>query len=235
MTLLQDSAPFSHMESDGSFNGILPDLLKRIEGLSGLKFTFVPVHSQTEALQAICDGKADIIGRLATDVFFAERNNLRLTRPYIDMPMTQIVHTGTSDIHKIVLQEASLKDIVAAGGADDSVQYKACADMERCFDTLANGQVDAMKEEFEYTILLDLQNNNRPYIRTREGIGKLLPSHSKSDITWVLATDMEMFEPSGENRISQNTMLDAITRNLQHADDISADEFANDFYDDDCA
>jgi len=144
VTLLQDSAPFSHMESDGSFNGILPDLLKRIEGLSGLKFTFVPVHSQTEALQAICDGKADIIGRLATDVFFAERNNLRLTRPYIDMPMTQIVHTGTSDIHKIVLQEASLKDIVAAGGADDSVQYKACADMERCFDTLANGQVDAM-------------------------------------------------------------------------------------------
>lgn len=95
--------------------------------------------------------------------------------------------------------------------------------VQDCHDEKTNEEIihRFMKEEFEYTILLDLQNNNRPYIRTREGIGKLLPSHSKSDITWVLATDMEMFEPSGENRISQNTMLDAITRNLQHAESYS--------------
>jgi hypothetical protein len=35
---------------------------------------------------------------------------------------------------------------------------------------------------------------NRPHIRTREGIGNCCRRTGRSDSTWVLATDMEMFD-----------------------------------------
>jgi ABC-type amino acid transport substrate-binding protein len=82
--------PFSHLHDDGMLHGIIMDLFAHLGKTSGLKFTFVTVASQQEALDAIKNGKADMIGRILANSFFAHQHNLRLTTPYAKLTLVQL-------------------------------------------------------------------------------------------------------------------------------------------------
>ena len=108
----RDAMPFSHRHADGQIHGILIDLFAHLGKISGLKFTFVPVASQQEALEAIKDGKADMMGRILANSFFAHRHNLRLTTPYAKLTLVQLSRRDKADIQTVDLQEPALTELV---------------------------------------------------------------------------------------------------------------------------
>ncbi len=67
---------------DGQHDGMIPDVLKKVEEFSGLKFEFVYADSYSDSLDLVKKGKADMLGSfLGTDNEGA-RMNLAVTKPY---------------------------------------------------------------------------------------------------------------------------------------------------------
>ena len=61
---------------------MIPDVLKKVEEFSGLKFEFVYADSYSDSLDLVKKGKADMLGSfLGTDNEGA-RMNLAVTKPY---------------------------------------------------------------------------------------------------------------------------------------------------------
>ena len=69
-------------EDDGQHDGMIPDVLKRVEEFCGLQFEFVHTNNYSEALEMLYQGKADMIGSfLGTDNEGAQME-LAVTKPY---------------------------------------------------------------------------------------------------------------------------------------------------------
>lgn len=146
VALMRHALPFSEQESDGSFTGALPELFIRITQISGLKFEFIPVSSQEEALQAIKDKKADLLGRIADNIFFAEDHDLRLTTHYADITLVQLHKRKKKEIRTIALQEPALQEILKLNTPTRNtntppVTYVLIPDF---LNALADGKVDAV-------------------------------------------------------------------------------------------
>jgi signal transduction histidine kinase/ABC-type amino acid transport substrate-binding protein/CheY-like chemotaxis protein len=112
VAVLKDATPFSHLHADGMLHGIIMDLFSYLGKTSGLKFTFVTVASQQEALDAIKNGKADMIGRILDNSFFAHQHNLRLTTPYAKLTLVQLSRRDKENIQTVDLQEPALAELV---------------------------------------------------------------------------------------------------------------------------
>ncbi len=112
VTILRDALPFSHLHTDGTLHGILPDLYHYLSVTSGLKFTFVPVASPQEALDAVKNGRADMVGRILANSFFAHRNNLRLTTPFTKLTLVQLSRRDKDMVKTVALQEPALTEMV---------------------------------------------------------------------------------------------------------------------------
>ena len=144
VALIRNAAPFSSWK-EGKFSGIIPDVLQRVAELSGLSFAFLPVDSQEEAIQAVHEGRADMVGRLANNVFFARRYDLRLTTPYMYMPMMQVRHKNTDTVRTVAVQGiAQLDQVQANKKYSENIQMQVYPDVQQCFDALTAGTVDAM-------------------------------------------------------------------------------------------
>ena len=158
ITFLRQAAPYSYVDEGGAYQGVLPKLLARISSLSGLKFTYVVVENPAEALKAVQEGRADVVGRITNNLFFAKQQHLRLTTPYTYLPLVQITKPATQTVHKVGMQEHCQMDLiqdqecvdkkVRPGGnkvPDElSKQYLLYATAEKMFRALSDGSVDAL-------------------------------------------------------------------------------------------
>ncbi|MEE0203066.1 MAG: transporter substrate-binding domain-containing protein [Muricomes sp.] len=69
-------------DDDGQHDGMIPDVLKKVEEFTGLKFEFVYADSYRDSLDLVKQGKADMLGSfLGTDNEGAQMN-LAVTKPY---------------------------------------------------------------------------------------------------------------------------------------------------------
>ena len=112
VTFLRQAQPFSFLDSNGREQGVLIKLLAKISELSGLKFTYVEVDNPDEAGKAVKEGRADIVGRITNNLFYAKQKQLRLTTPYTNIPMVEVSKPGTQQIHKIGMIEHCQLDTI---------------------------------------------------------------------------------------------------------------------------
>lgn len=158
ITFLRQAAPFSYIDENGQYQGLLPKLLERITSLSGLKFTYVPVDNPERALKAVQDGEADVIGRITNNLFFAKEQHLRLTTPYTYLPLVQVTLPGTRAVKTVGMQEHCQMDTIqdrdCSGKDTPSSQLVTPAGQRKkfqlyptaaaCFEALGSGSIDAV-------------------------------------------------------------------------------------------
>lgn len=152
VTFLKQAPPFSYLDSDGKEQGVLIKLLARLTELSGLKFSLVEVNNPEAAIKAVHEGRADIVGRITNNLFFAKQKQLRLTTPYTNIPLVQVSKEDTKVIHKIGMQEHCQMDTIhdqeclgqsqdGNNATSDIELFPTAADM---FAALVNGKIDAI-------------------------------------------------------------------------------------------
>lgn len=95
VSICDEGAPFSDWENDEA-RGAVPAFLKRISERTGLQFTFVKVDSRTEELQLLHEGKIDMIGNLAWNLYYAEKHDIRLTTSYAVASLSGIMRESSS-------------------------------------------------------------------------------------------------------------------------------------------
>ena len=140
VALLADTPPLSYTR-DGAFCGIAPRILARVADLTGLSFQFVPYASRAEAIAAIHEGRADLLGATFLDLIRSHAEGLRLTAPYYSGSAALLARTERKDAH-IATSDGTLAYLPPERKADpDLVVYDYASAAIRAF---ADGQVDAV-------------------------------------------------------------------------------------------
>ena len=140
-----DNAPFSFLDGRGRLTGAIPDLYRHISELSGLKFEFVTESSMRNAMEAVENGKADVLGKVTDNNELAAAFKLRLTNEYMSMTMTRVSLKKTRKIWKIGLPDSlasiyETRSDLYGGPAADVVHYP---NNTVAFNALQRGEVDA--------------------------------------------------------------------------------------------
>lgn len=77
--------PLMCLENDDSHNGLVPDILSKIEEYSGLKFQYLYCESYEEALSMVQNGGADLLGFYLGNEEEASENGLALTPTFAEL------------------------------------------------------------------------------------------------------------------------------------------------------
>ena len=143
VAIQDDNAPFSYKNSKGDFVGVIPHLYKKISKLSGLKFSYVSANSMLSAMQMVEEGKADVVAKITDDSVTANDYNIRMTKSYMSMTITQVSRKTTTEI-KTIGVPTSLKSVYSSeNNVIKGVTVKYYANNKKCFNAMKHGLVDA--------------------------------------------------------------------------------------------
>ena len=81
---------------DGDHEGIIPDILERIAGFSGLTFEYVLTDSYGEALALVRTGQAEMLGVYLDGEYESVSDGLALTKSYIELPNVIVRNSAVS-------------------------------------------------------------------------------------------------------------------------------------------
>ena len=70
---------------DGMHDGIIPDVLEKVEEYSGLKFTYKHADSYDDALEMVSNGEADMLGAFLGSAEEGAQVELALTKEYVTL------------------------------------------------------------------------------------------------------------------------------------------------------
>lgn len=133
--------PFYCIDSkDSNHEGIIPELLERIERLYDLEFSFVCVDSYAQALELVKQGAADMAGFYFTDVAEEMQNELVQTQSYASLNDLVVRNKSVTypgeGLTCGILEGRHLPSYASAS----SVKYYAT--IEEVVDAVNNGEVD---------------------------------------------------------------------------------------------
>ena len=130
--------PISYKDKEA--DGIIPDIINLISEKSGLKFTYVTAKTYEDALNLVKDGKADILGGFFDDSYFADKQNLILTKSYINVDgvilKNKNANTGSSKVTQAVLKGGN------TNSASKDIVLKYYDSYEECLKSVNSGQTD---------------------------------------------------------------------------------------------
>ena len=125
---------------DKEVDGIIPDIIKLISKKSGLKFTYVTAKTYEDAINLVKDGKADILGGFFDDSYFADKQDLIITKSYINIDGV-ILKNKNFDTESGEITQAVLK-----GGNTNStskdIKLKYYDSYEDCLKSVNGGETD---------------------------------------------------------------------------------------------
>ncbi len=141
-----DWAPLSYTNESGNFAGVFADVFRKIEEESGLNFNYIEVDGYSKALEMVSSGKADIICLAKNDFTWAAKNNLVLSKSYLNIPMVMVVSrsnkSGSEGISRVAMtSDFSMLDYLSRIGRDAKAVY--CPSVADCLDSVKNEDVDA--------------------------------------------------------------------------------------------
>jgi signal transduction histidine kinase/ActR/RegA family two-component response regulator len=145
VALQVDNAPFCFEDEKGQPIGVIPDLYRKLAFISGLNFTYVTAPTMMEAIQLVHEGKADVVGKLTLDSGLAMKHALRMTRPYMEMGLTQVTLKTGGAIRTVGIPTPlrPLFGDTVIGSQGKPAQVLLMPNSNKAFAALQDGKIDA--------------------------------------------------------------------------------------------
>lgn len=146
IAVLTRDAPYFSTTSAGQEKGILPEYYSYVAAITGQKLAFQSYSSQAEAIAAVKNKEADVLGIYSAGLISAYANNLRLTRAYGNASTVLLTPVGANKntIKTIAVKERSLQVIKMGLDADLPAQLVNFNTGAECFSALNSQKTDAM-------------------------------------------------------------------------------------------
>ncbi|MCR5778364.1 MAG: transporter substrate-binding domain-containing protein [Lachnospiraceae bacterium] len=137
--------PYSYLDKDQNVTGITVDFYKKMSEKTGLNFIYLPYDDQKEAVKAVSNGTADVIGIVCSDPIQIDKMGLMLTDVYSEQELYLINENGNKKTDKIAAINSD-RDYIAKlyeyrGLSGNIVPY---GNMVECFKALKKKEVDAL-------------------------------------------------------------------------------------------
>lgn len=142
VALAYNDPPFLCSKSGEAMEGSIIDYFNRISQMSGLKFSYVGYEDEKAAINAVKNGKADIVGEMVYDSAEATADNIILTNSYINIALTQVTLKGTDKVKTIAIPKTLLSTYEIGSFKNNTGMIKTYDSSSRCIDALKRGEVD---------------------------------------------------------------------------------------------
>lgn len=147
VAVLNDDEPFYYKSSNGSDRGIIPDYYTLAAKNTTLKFTYKKYPSQEEAVKAVKNGEADIVGLFSNGIILSQKYGLALTDSFYAVDNILLKKSGTKldrikTIAVVKRNSASLSDNVKK--EFPNAICKTYETAKSCFEALKEGNADAV-------------------------------------------------------------------------------------------
>lgn len=134
-------APLSYRNNEGVFSGVTADIFAQIKETSGIGFQF-NASPAAQSLEALKQGKTDVICVVDGDYLWDERNQMNTTLRYLHTPSVLITHGEGSDVKTLALPEGyQLSERIAQSNQDKEILY--FDSVEECFGAVLKGKAQA--------------------------------------------------------------------------------------------
>lgn len=146
IAVLSGDKPYFSGTAD-SPKGILPELYKQIASVTGLSFDYQVYDNQPDAIAAVENGDADLIGLYSGGLTQAFNEDLIVSRKYMTVSTVMITSAGTDSdhVHTIAVKDRS-KVPVSQNLPDNLAEAQLISydTAQRCFQALTRKQADAV-------------------------------------------------------------------------------------------
>ena len=144
VAVIKDDEPFFHLDRAGNPDGIIPAYYDYLAKKLGITFKYVTYASQTDVINAVKNGDADIVGIYGNDIVDATNQGLLKTNSYTDLSgamITRAGYDGTVNTAAVVQRRLQM---VASSLNDKSINLIAYTNNDACYQALMEGKVDAI-------------------------------------------------------------------------------------------
>ena len=133
--------PIETMDENGEAHGIAIDILNRASELCGIQFNYVTADSFASALVSFGDGGADIFSAITCDYGWADKNNMYLTQPYLDIPFVSIYKQELTADRRLALPRGYyITQYMESNGEAPQILYYDTT--QECVDAVLAGEAD---------------------------------------------------------------------------------------------
>jgi len=149
VALVNNNMPFSDKTSKGRIRGVVPDMFGEITKTCGLKFRYKFYSSQNGAIEAVKNGRADVIGMMEDNSVIAVPEGIMLMKSYATLSLSRITKkdkTALASIATIGMPDKAAETYSSIAeermkAGKKIVYYDSGKD---CFDALNDNKVDAI-------------------------------------------------------------------------------------------
>lgn len=202
--------PMVCLDNSESHDGVAVDILRRIEAYSGLNFSYSYYDSYADALAALEQGEADVLGFYLGTEESAAKLGLALSTPYIELNAILVRNKNVSypdnGLTGAVLEGRELPDTIIA---EHVVTYQ---DITEALSDVNRGKVDffygisslmeraVQENNFTNLIQVNLINDN-------QSIGFAVSSPAQPELLSILNKGVNSISPEDKYTISSRSMV----------------------------
>ena len=146
VAVLEDDKPYYAEDRKGEAAGVLPDFYEKLSQDTGLRFTFRAYKTQLDAVNAVRNGQASVLGMYSDGQIPAYNSGLRLSRAYanVDTVLVTPSRVGARNVKTVAVRSRcmdAVKTAISERMDATLVGYNTAAE---CFDAVKRGKADAM-------------------------------------------------------------------------------------------
>jgi len=146
VAVIRGDAPYYIENKDGSDGGIFPDYYALVAENTGFQFRYVAYDTQQEAITAVKNGEADILGVYSGGIISSQKDGLVLTDSIATVNSILLTKSGLgSRINSIAVKLRALGSLSGSiAQTFPNAELKEYENAEACRGALERGEVSAM-------------------------------------------------------------------------------------------
>jgi signal transduction histidine kinase len=145
VAVINNDQPYYYADNNISM-GIIPEYYSMLSEYTGIEFKFIEYDSNTDALNAVKEGKADILAMFSDGIITAASDGIIETDPYETVDSAMIVKSGTvtSQVKKVAVKQRSVNIVKNAITSMMDAEVVPVTNAPEGFSALKEGKVDAV-------------------------------------------------------------------------------------------
>ena len=146
--MIKGDAPYYVENADGSAGGIFPDYYALVAENTGFRFRYAVYDTQQDAIAAVKNGEADILGVYSSGLISSQKDGLVLTDSIAALSSILLTKSGSgsTQIKSIAVKLRALGSLSASlAQTFPDAELKEYENAEACRRALERGEVSAMR------------------------------------------------------------------------------------------
>ena len=132
--------PLSFRSKEGTFDGAVAGIYRKISALTGLKFTFVPSDTLVDAFASFTSGETQIMAELPFDFNWAAKKNGRISVPFASIVVVAAYKKDGASNNVVALPMGFYQEYLSNVVMKNNFTFRHYRTIEDCINAVLKGE-----------------------------------------------------------------------------------------------